>query len=328
MGFHGGPGPGGKRGRVVSRRTGAAKAVDLLLYVCARPVLFVLGRLPLPWVVRMGRWAGLAAFVVDGRHRRVALENLRIAFPHLRASERWAIARKSFENVGMTMMELPALARMSPEVIRRRVRYVGLEPYEAALRENPAALLLTGHFGNWELMALAFGAERGRLAFVARPLDNPFFDRWLRRLRTRTGNRMIEKKGALRGVRRALSEGYLVGLLMDQRVTGREGVFVDFFGHPAGSSAALALLAGRFQVPVHPVYTVRGPTDLEHTIYIGPEIRMAQTGRRRVDIVENTQRIQKALEEIVRRHPDQWFWMHRRWRKSPTAGYGWRRKDR
>jgi KDO2-lipid IV(A) lauroyltransferase len=299
------------------------KLLDLLLFLLAYPILFLLSLLSPLWAVRLGKWAGNVAFLVDIRHRRISLENLRIAFPHLRASERWTIARKAFENVGKTFLEIPGLARQRPEDIKRRIRYVGIprEEWIKVQEESKGALLLTGHIGNWELMALAFGWEGGRLALVVRPLDNPHFDRWVTGLRSRSGNRIIPKRGALRGVYRSLREGYFVGMLMDQGTTGRDGVFVDFFGHPAGSSAALALLACRYGAPVHPVYIVREPSETSHTVHIGPEVPVVLTGPKRHDIRENTRRFQEALEEIVRKHPEQWFWMHRRWKGSPGVSY-------
>jgi KDO2-lipid IV(A) lauroyltransferase len=114
---------------------------------------------------------------------------------------------------------------------------------------------------------------------------------------------------------------------MDQGTAGRDGVFVDFFGHLAGSSAALSLLAGRFQVPVVAVYAVRDRLGTGQTVYISEEIPVVRTRWKRDDILENTQRFQKALEEIIRKHPDQWFWMHRRWKKSPTVSYEKRKKE-
>jgi KDO2-lipid IV(A) lauroyltransferase len=114
---------------------------------------------------------------------------------------------------------------------------------------------------------------------------------------------------------------------MDQGATGRDGVFVDFFGHLAGSSAALGLLAGRFEVPVHAVYAVRDRSGTGQTVHIGEKIPVVRTGRKRDDILKNTQRFQKVLEEIIREHPEQWFWMHRRWKKSPTVSYEKRRKE-
>jgi KDO2-lipid IV(A) lauroyltransferase len=296
---------------------------DRLLFLLAFPFIFLCSLLPPAWAVRIGGWLGRVAFVLDARHRHISLTNLKAAFPDLSPSERWTIAGRAFENLCKTFLEIPGLARQKPEDIRSRVRYTGVDRKEwgRASREG-GALLLTCHLGNWELMALAFGwEEEADLAFVARPLDNACFDQWMSRLRSRSGNRIILKRGALRGVHRCLREGRFVGLLMDQGVKGREGVYVDFFGHLAGSSVALAFLAGRFQVPVHPVYTFRDASGTGHTVHIGPEIPVVNTGRKKDDILENTQRFQKALEEIIREHPEQWFWMHRRWKGSPTVSY-------
>jgi len=306
------------------------RLADRLLFLLAHPILLLISLLPPAWAVRTGKWAGRLAFLVDSRHRHITLTNLKIAFPDLRASQRWTMARRAFENLGKTFLEIPGLARLGRERAGRRVRYTGVarQEWSRAQREG-GALLLTGHIGNWELMALAFGWEaEAKLAFVARPLDNPFFDRWLTRLRSRSGNRIIPKRGALRGVTRSLREGRFVGLLMDQGATGRDGVFVDFFGRPAGSSVALAFLAARFRLPVHPVYILRDPSGIGHTVHIGPEVPVVRTGRKKSDILENTQRFQKVLEGIIREHPEQWFWMHRRWKRSPTVSYEKRRKQR
>ena len=301
---------------------------DRLLFLVAYPIITLFSLLPPAWAVRIGKWLGRVAFLVDARHRHISLTNLKAAFPDLSASERWTIARKTFENLGKTLLEIPGLARQKREDIQRRVRYTGVDRKEwIRAQQEGGALLLTGHIGNWELMALGFGwQDEANLAFVARPLDNPYFDRWVNRLRTRSGNRMIPKKGALRGISRALREGFFVGLLMDQGATGRDGVFVDFFGHLAGSNVALGFLAGRFGVPVHPVHIFRDASGTGHTVHIGPKLPVARTGRKKSDILENTQMFQKALEEIIRQHPEQWFWMHRRWKGSPTVSYEKRKK--
>jgi len=205
--------------------------MDRLLFLVAYPIITLFSLLSPAWAVRIGKWLGRIAFLVDARHRNISLTNLEAAFPDLSASERRTIARKAFENLGKTLLEIPGLARQKPEDIRRRVRYVGPDRQEwIRAQQEGGALLLTGHIGNWELMALGFGwQDEANLAFVARALDNPYFDRWLNRLRSRSGNRIISKKGALRGIRGALREGLFVGLLMDQGTTGRDAVFVDFF---------------------------------------------------------------------------------------------------
>lgn len=310
------------------RKRGTKGFTDRLLFLAARPFLGLFSLLPPGWAVRLGKWLGRVAFFVDARHRHISLTNLKAAFPDLGASQRWDLARRAFENLGKTFLEIPGLARQSREDITSRVRYEGPPRQEwARAQREGGALLLTGHIGNWELMAVAFGWEpEASLAFVARPLDNPSFERWLSRMRGRSGNRIIYKRGALRAVRRSLQEGRFVGLLMDQGTTGEDGVFVDFFGHPAGSQVALAFLAGRFRVPVYPVYILRDPEGTGHTVHIGPEIPVVRTGRKKSDIVENTLRFQKALEEIIRRNPEQWFWMHRRWKGSPTVSYERKRR--
>jgi KDO2-lipid IV(A) lauroyltransferase len=302
------------------------RMIDLFVFLSAYPALYLLSLLPPAWAVHLGKWAGVLAFLFDGKHRRIALKNLRVAFPHLRASERWMIARASFENVGKTFLEIPGFARQTPEQIQRRVRYMGVEQLDRLEAEGRGALLLTGHFGNWELMALAYGFRGGRLAFVARPLDNPYFDSWMKQLRSRSGNRIISKRGALRAVYGALRDGCGVGMLMDQKVTGRAGVFVEFFNHLAGSSGAMAALACRYGAPVVPAYTVRNPSGIGHTIVVEPEVPVVRSGRKDVDIRINTQRFQKILERIVCKHPDQWFWMHRRWNRSPTVTYASKKK--
>lgn len=292
-----------------------------LLFGLAWPLLALLARLPPSWAVFLGRALGRAAYLLDRRHRRVALQNLSLAFPEMSAQERKALALRSFQNAATTFLEVPRLGRAPFQEILNRVRPEGAEHILSALSEGKGVLFLTGHFGNWELMALYTGMRGLRLAFVARALDNRFFDRWMNRIRSRSGNRVIPKRGALLHVLRLLRKGWAVGFLMDQRVTGREGVFVDFFSRPAGSSAALALLACRYGAPVLPAYVLRDPSGVTHRLCIEPRIPVIRTGDLKRDVVENTQHFQKVLERIVRDHPDQWFWLHRRWRGSPGVAY-------
>jgi KDO2-lipid IV(A) lauroyltransferase len=225
--------------------------------------------------------------------------------------------------VGRTFLEFPGLARRDPREIVRQVRFQGWEHVLDALKENRGVLLLTGHLGNWEIMALSQGFRDAPppLAFVARPLDNPYLERWVSRIRCRSGNRVIPKRGALRQVLRSLREGYAVGMLMDQRVAGSAGVKVEFFFHPAGTSAAIAYLAVRHGSPVVPVYALRDPGGYSYTVNTEPRIEVSRTGKTEYDVWETTRRCQKKLEEVIRNHPDQWFWMHRRWWGAPRVSY-------
>ena len=291
-----------------------------LLFVFTFPVVYLFTFLPAKWVVPIGKWGGRFAFYLDRRHRLVCLDNLKIAFPHYRAPERWRIARGSFENLGRTVAEIPGLIRQSREKMVERVQLIGKENYEKALKSGKGILILTGHIGNWELLALMHPLIGERLAFVARPLDNIYYDRWLTRLRGRSGNKIISKHGAILGVYRSLRQGYDVGLLMDQRVsTGAGGLPVDFFFHQTGSSGALALLAARSGRPVVPIYMIRDDSGINHKMIVEPEIPIVVTGNKESNLWINTQNIQKALENIIEKYPEQWFWMHRRWKKSPTV---------
>jgi len=296
--------------------------LDTLLYWCALPLARLVALLPWRWAVAAGAVAGRLAFWLDRRHRLIAVRNLEIAFPEATADWRRQTARQCFENFGKTILELPGLRYKPARRILERVTFEGWEHYEEARRSGKGLLLLTGHIGNWELMALAHGLRGHRLRFVARPLDNRFADRWLSELRARGGNRVIPKRGASRGVYAALKRGEVVGLLMDQAVTGSDGVFVDFFGTPAGTSKGMAVLACRLDVPVLPVYIIRGEDEVSHRVVIEPQVPVTVTGDVEKDIRENTERFQKVLEAAIRRTPSQWFWMHRRWKDSPALGSG------
>ncbi len=297
------------------------RIADRFAYAFLWPLLEIFSRIPPAWAVRIGKVLGAMAFYLDGRHRWVCLKNLEAALPQLRPAERWDLARRAFENAGKTFLEFPGLARRDPVEILRTVRYEGFENCLDALKEK-GVLFLTGHLGNWEIMALSQGYRKHPpLAFIARPMDNPYLDRWVNRIRVRSGNRIIQKRGALRKVLRSLREGYAVGMLMDQRVLGTDGLWVDFFFHPAGTSAAIAYLAVRTGAPVVPIYAVRDPSGTTYTVITEPEVPVSRTGRTEFDVLETTRRCQKKLEEIIRRHPDQWFWMHRRWKGSPGVLY-------
>ncbi len=292
-----------------------------LLFVFAYPIFYLCSFIPVRLAVNIGKWAGRGAFYLDRKHRIICLDNLKLAFPDYTGAERWAIARSSFENIAKTIMEILGFDRQTDEEMMSRVRVIGKEHYDKAVKKGKGVLILTGHIGNWELMALSHKLIGQRLAFVARPLDNHYFDRWLLRLRTRSGNKVIAKHGALLGVYRSLRQQYDVGLLMDQRVSIKNpgAIYVDFFNHKTGSSIALALLAARSGSPVVPIYMLREADGIRHTMCIEPEIPIFTGGSKEKNIKENTQRVQRALENIIREHPEQWFWMHRRWKRSPTA---------
>jgi KDO2-lipid IV(A) lauroyltransferase len=218
----------------------------------------------------------------------------------------------------MTLVELGVLLVCDPARMLARVRIEGLEHLAAATDGTSGVLLLTGHFGNWELLGLAHALTRLPLTVVVRPLDSSVLNRLAERLRARTGAELIAKRSALRPVLRALRHGRMVGILLDQNASRDEGVFVPFFGRPASTSRSLALLAVRTGRPIVPVFIHREP-DGRHRIVIEPALPVPAAISPEAAVVELTAECARRTEAIIRRWPEQWFWLHRRWRTVPAG---------
>lgn len=295
--------------------------MDYLGYGTVRLVLFLLARLP--FSVAVGLTRSLAGIYMrwDHRHRKIALINVDIAFPDLPGEEKLKIIRKSYENLGelvAVVSRLPGL--MDSRRLQKLVRYEGMEHYHQATANGRSALLLTGHVGCWELLPFAHAVLSRPIHFVVRPLDSNLFDRLLNKYRTMPGNIAIPKKDAFRKILRALSGGADVGILIDQNVQANDGVFVEFFGKKACMTSGLATLALRSGAAVVPVFLVPDPThQVRYCIYVMPEVPLHKSGNNQADIVENTASYALALEEVIRRWPDQWLWSHRRWKTRPPG---------
>ena len=211
---------------------------------------------------------------------------------------------------------MPYIRKVKPDNLDGFVTFDGLEHFYTAMEKGRGVLLLTSHFGNWELMALAFSLLYRPINIVIRPLDIPLLDRLITNIRTRGGNQMIAKKGSLSKVLRLLAAGGVVGLLIDQNPAWEEGVFVPFFKEIACTNKALTALALRTGAPVIPVYNVR-ELDGSYRIVAGPEVVLVRSGDTRRDMEENTANFNRIIESYVRRHPEQWFWVHQRWKTRP-----------
>jgi len=284
-----------------------------LEYLIVRAVAFLLGLLPMAAVRACGAALGRFAYVADVRHRRIALENLAAAFPERSEADRRAVARAVFAHFGRLLFELLKFGAMSPDEMLRRVEFDGGERALAAYGQQRGILFFTGHFGYWEMHAIAHGAPGPHpLAVVARPLDNPLLERMLERIRTCTGNTVIYRQGGLRKILRALAANRGVALLIDQHLISPDVVYVDFFGRPAATTTALASLALRTGAAVIPVFALPLPQGRYRLVYERPvPPPYADTPEA---IREFTQRCTNVLETYVRRHPELWLWMHRRWR--------------
>ena len=277
----------------------------------------LIGRLPIGMAQALGAGLGRIAYWILPGRRRVALDNLTLVFGDTLSPEaRATLARQSFEHLGMTAMECCRLFFGPAERLFARVRGQGLEYIGQAMARGRGIFFLTGHFGNWELLAATHGLAGFGLSVVVRPLDNPYLDTLIARARERSGLRAISKREAVQGVREALGRGECIGILLDQDA-GRDGEFVPFLGRPASTSRALAVLALKTRAPVLPAFIHRLP-DGGHELVLDPEIPLAITGDLDHDIHVNTARFTAAIERHVRAHPEQWFWVHRRWKSRPA----------
>jgi len=276
------------------------------------------GRLPPRTATRVGATLGeLAYWVVPGR-RRVALTNLALAFgSSLSPAECRRVARANFRHLGVTAVECCRLFLGPPGAMLQRVRMEGVEHAKAALTEGRGALLLGGHLGNWELLGASHSLTGlPDLNVVIRPLDNPFLDALVAEGRARAQIRLIPKRVAVKGIQAALARGECVGIMLDQHA-GRQGAFVPFFGRPASTSRGLAVLALKTGAPVVPAFVHRLP-DGDHLVTLEPAVPLVRTGALERDVEANTARFTEVIERQIRAHPEQWFWVHRRWKSQPA----------
>jgi len=268
------------------------------------------------WV---GRRLGDLAYWLLPRRRAVALENLARAFGQARTHrERRRLCRESFRHLGMTLVEASTFFFRPPAILLSRVDAEGTDHLKAAMAQGRGALLLTAHFGNWELLAAAHVQTGYLLSVVARPLDSPLLDRFVTRFREGGGLEVIAKRHAARRVLEALRRGGMVGILLDQNASRREGVFVPFFGELACTSRSLAVLALSSGAPVLPVFIHREAGG-RHRIVIEPAVPPPVTGDREQDIRAFTAAFARIMESTIRQWPEQWLWMHRRWKTRPPA---------
>ncbi len=261
-----------------------------------------------------GRALGFAFHTLDRAHRRIAERNLASALPTRTVAERQAIARGTFQHFGRLLFELLKFSTLSPEAMLARVEFEGEDRARLAYAQGRGVLFFTGHFGFWELHAIVHALRIQPIGVLARALDNEPLNRLLEDIRQRTGNTVIYRQGTIRRVMRMLHAGRGVALLIDQHIQGRDAVYVDFFERPAATTAALAALALRTGAPVVPVFALPLGAGRYRMIYEHPvEPPRAETERA---IRDFTQRCTDVLEMYVRRHPDLWLWMHRRWRDA------------
>ncbi len=243
------------------------------------------------------------------RLRRIAIKNLEMAG----FSNPNKIADGVFLSIARLLATFARLPRLTPQNISQLIRYDGLDNFQTARARGRGVLVATAHLGNWELSAFAHAWMTAPMHIVVRPLDNPRIDAFVERYRALSGNHIIEKKDAARGILKALKSGEAVGVLIDQNTTLDQGVFIDFFGIKACAGTAFAKLAHHSGAAVVPGFALWSAEEHRYILRFYPEILM--TG----DVAEDTQRIHSQLESVIQQYPDQWLWIHRRWKTRPPG---------
>jgi Kdo2-lipid IVA lauroyltransferase/acyltransferase len=288
-------------------------------YALVWPWIKFLGIVPRPIARAIGIAIGLAVYHLHPRLRAVGMRNLTLALPTMSDEDRRRILRGEFISLGRQLAEVCLFPTYTRENVSNIVVYDGLENYERALARGKGVLFLTGHLGAWELSAFAHSLQGHPLWIVMRPLDNPYLNRLVDDYRTMHGNRTVGKDDFVRGLLAAMRAGEAVGILMDTNMTPPQGVFVNFFGIPACTASGLARIALRTDAAVVPGFTIWDEKTRKYILRFDPAVELIRTGDDQADVVANTARFTSVIEDYVRRYPDQWLWVHRRWKTRPEG---------
>jgi Kdo2-lipid IVA lauroyltransferase/acyltransferase len=288
-------------------------------YVLAWLIVKFIGLLPRPLARGIAILFSWTVYLLHRRLRTVGMHNLALAFPEKTMGERTRILRGVFTSLGRQLAEVCLFPRYTPHNLGEVVVYDGFENFERALAFGKGVLFLTAHLGAWELSAFAHSLYGYPLHVVMRSLDNPYLDRMLREYRAMHGNSMLDKDDNVRGLLAALKAGETAGVLMDTNMTPPQGVFVDFFGIAACTASGVARIALRTAAAVVPGFTIWDSASQCYRLRFDPALDLIRTGDDESDIVANTQLFTKVIEYYVRRYPDQWLWVHRRWKTRPTG---------
>jgi KDO2-lipid IV(A) lauroyltransferase len=259
---------------------------------------------------------------VLGRLRSVGLRNLALALPEKVAAERERILRTEYRNLGWLLAEFCLMQGYTAERASRFIRYEGLDNYLRARERGKGVLVLTGHLGAWELSSFYHSLMGYPMGMVIRRLDNPLVDRFVNHVRCLHGNRVIHKDDFARGLIASMRAGETVGILMDTNMTPPQGVFVPFFGVQACTASGMARVAAKTGAAVVPGFLLWEESEQKYVLRFGEEMPVVTTGEAELDALVNTEAFTTKIEEYVRQYPEQWLWMHRRWKTRPAGEEG------
>jgi KDO2-lipid IV(A) lauroyltransferase len=293
-----------------------------LEYWLVLAVARALGRIPRGLARLLAGGLAFAVYWSFGRLRRVGWRNLALARPELSKAEKYRILRGVYCHLGWQLVEFCRMTRYTPENTRNWMRTEGLDYYFAAQARGKGILVVTGHLGAWELSSFYHSLMGHPMSMVIRRLDNRRLDDFVNRIRCLHGNKVIHKDDFGRGLLTAMHAGQTVGILMDTNMTPPQGAFVEFFGRQACTATGLAHVARKTGAAVLPGFMLWEPSEQKYVLHFGPEIEIPHTADVQADILAGTQLCTSAIEAWIRRYPDQWLWIHRRWKTRPAGEPG------
>lgn len=288
-----------------------------MMYRLIHLIVLLLSYIPFPVGQFLGKMLGLFFTMIPLQRTAISFDHIQRSFGDSMDREgAKRLNRKVLRHFGQVLFEVPHILRLGPNNLSQYVTFDNEKNLIEAMKKGKGVFVLTGHFGNWELMAAAVSVRFGGTAVVARPIDFQPLDRLVNKLRSRFGTQVISKQRAMRQVMAAIKANRTVGILLDQNVDWYEGVFVNFLGRRACTNKGLALMAMKTGTPVIPVFSIR-QSDGRYRIVFEKEVALIRTGDKTKDMEENTALFTRVIEKYVRRYPDHWFWFHRRWKTRP-----------
>lgn len=288
-------------------------------YIAVRVVLAILAVLPLSWAMGIGRGMARLAYILAGRLRRTGEINLKLAFPEKSDAERKQLLLGCFRNLGRVLGMFAKISSSSPDDLREMFEISGLEQLENVKAMNRGSIRFTAHLGCWELTSFGPSLHGYPFSFLVRRLDNPMIEQLVDGARTRFGNQTVDKLSAARGMLKIIRTNGTIGLLIDLNTLDAEAIFVDFFGVPASTTFVVAKLALRTEAPIVPIFAPWDESKKKFTVQVHPPLIPQPTGDEEADIRALTTELSLLVENAIRRNPDQWLWIHRRWKTRPPG---------
>jgi KDO2-lipid IV(A) lauroyltransferase len=291
------------------------KTTNYLEYILVILFMGLVRLMPYSWALRLGSGLGWLVFRAWAKRRQITIHNLAKAFPDKDPAEIKAIALKVYRNIGKTLIEFIATGEWSNDRLLTQVSFEGREHLDAALAKGKGVVLLSAHFGNWELLGIALSAVGYKVNVLARPLDNPLLDQIVNGIRSKFGTWIIANKNSIKDVIKVLRKNEMIGILMDQNLY-ENAAFVDFFNEAAATTPIIPLLAQKTSVAIIPIRMLRS-TNNTFKIIIDPEMEFKDLPDRQEYVRINTRLCNEKIEQWIKLDPEQWFWVHNRWKTRP-----------